>query len=323
VFQDEWRILMGSNFIIYLKVIFIIVVTAFYASPLIAKPQYAAIVMEYPSNIILINENSQILNQPASLAKVMTLYLVFQALDSGRLKMNQSLHVSKRAADRQPSKLGLKPNQTITLEEAICGLVTKSANDAATVIAESMAADEDEFAKHMTEQAHKLGMKNTTFMNASGIANDKQLTTAADMATLGAAMIRDFPHYYHYFALKEFHFHGGHFKNHNHLLVKYQGCDGIKTGYTNASGFNLLSSATRGGHRLIAVVLGGHSIKGRDLRVMQLLDSGFTKLAQLNNSGKASATTNSTSIDKIAPTTTTTINSNPLFVFPSSIEAEY
>lgn len=243
-----------------------------------AKPHYASIVMEYPSRQILFSENPNLQNQPASLTKVMTLYLTFQALDKGSLKFTQPLHVSAHAANRQPSKLGLKPNSTITVEEAICGLVTKSANDAASVLAENLAFSEDEFAIQMTEQARKLGMLNTTFKNASGIADNNQLTTAYDMAIMGAAIMQDFPHYYHYFSLREFNYNNHVFKNHNHLLGKYLGCDGIKTGYTTASGFNLLSSASRDGRRLIAVVLGGNSIKSRDLRVMQLLDSAFEKV---------------------------------------------
>jgi D-alanyl-D-alanine carboxypeptidase len=254
----------------------------------LAKPHYATLVMEYPSRVILHSENSTTLNHPASLTKVMTLYLVFKALDNGTLKLGQPLYVSAHAANRQPSKLGLKAGDTITVEQAICGLVTKSANDAASVLAENLAFSEDEFAIQMTSEARRLGMLNTTFKNASGIADKQQLTTAMDMAILGAAILQDYPHYYPYFSRREFDFKNKMFKNHNHLLGKYRGCDGIKTGYTAASGFNLLSSATRNGHRLIAVVLGGNSIKSRDLRMMQLLDKGFDKLS----TGKQTPNTN-------------------------------
>lgn len=245
----------------------------------LAKPHYATMVMEYPSKKIVFSENATTLNQPASLTKVMTLYLVFKALDTGKLKLYQPLNVSAHAANKQPSKLGLKPNDTITVQEAISGLVTKSANDAASVLAESLAPTEIDFANLMTQEARRLGMVNTVFKNASGIADKQQVTTAFDMALLGAAIMHDYPHYYHYFSLREFHYKNLVFKNHNHLLGKYDGCDGIKTGYTTASGFNLLSSATRNGNRLIAVVLGGNSIKSRDLRMMQILDLGFAKVA--------------------------------------------
>lgn len=250
------------------------------ASTCAAGPQYSALIVEYPSLKILHNENSSSFDPPASLTKVMTLYLVFQALDNNKISLNQPLIVSRHAANRQPSKLGLKPNQIITLEEAICGLVTKSANDAATVIAENMATSEDEFAHMMTEQAKALGMKNTRFVNASGVPNTKQITTATDMAILGISILRDFPHYYHYFGLREFNFDGKRFRNHNHLLGKYSGCDGIKTGFTVASGFNLISSAIRDGRRIIGVILGGQTRKSRDQRMMQLLDIGFKKIRE-------------------------------------------
>lgn len=250
---------------------------------ILATPHYSNLVMEYPSRTVLSSENPTNVDQPASLTKVMTLYLVFQALDRGKLTLNQPLAISAHAASRQPSKLGLKAGDTITVEQAICGLVTKSANDAASVLGEALGGTEDQFAVLMTEQAQKLGMVNTTFKNASGIANSQQLTTALDMALLGAAMLQTFPHYYHYFSLREFTYKGVTIKNHNHLLGKYDGCDGIKTGYTVPSGFNLLSSATRDGRRLIAVVLGGSSIKSRDQKSMTILDEGFTKLAQNPN----------------------------------------
>lgn len=294
-----------------LKQIFILSFIIFFTSSVFAKPHYASIVIEYPSRQVLYSENPTTLNQPASLTKVMTLYLIFKALDSGKLKLYQPLHVSAHAANRQPSKLGLKPNQTITVEQAISGLVTKSANDAAAVLAESLALSEEDFAILMTEQAKRLGMVNTTFKNASGIADNEQVTTASDMAILGAAMLQDFPHYYHYFSLRKFDYQSHSFKNHNHLLGKYDGCDGIKTGYTTASGFNLLSSATRNGHRLIGVVLGGNSIKSRDLRMMQLLDIGFARLASKQSSTTPSAislsskeTTSSLQPDIESPNTT-------------------
>lgn len=276
---------------------FFAVLSLFILSPtLLSKPHYASIVMEYPSGNVLFSENPTIQNQPASLTKVMTLYLVFKALDHGALRLSDQLRVSAHAASQQPSKLGLRPNDSISVEDAISGLVTKSANDAAAVLAENMAPSEEDFAILMTEQAQRLGMTGTTFKNASGIAESGQFTTAKDMATLGAAIMRDYPHFYHFFALRKFTFNDRTYTNHNHLLGKYEGCDGIKTGFTAASGFNLLSSATRDGHRLIAVVLGGDSIKSRDLRTMQLLDIGFTKLS--NNNNKVQHAVNSKDIER-------------------------
>lgn len=290
-----------------------------FASLAEAKPHYASIVLEYPSLNVLYSENAATANQPASLTKVMTLYLVFKALDKGKLKMDQPLHVSAHAASRQPSKLGLNANDTLTVEQAVSGLVTKSANDAASVLAESLALTEDDFAILMTNEARRLGMYNTTFKNASGIANNQQLTTATDMAIMGAAMLRDYPHYYHYFSLKQFNYRSHVFKNHNHLLGKYDGCDGIKTGFTIASGFNLLSSATRNGHRLIAVVLGGNSIKSRDLRTMQLLDTGFAKLAASGSNKKlATLPNNEPEVVKLSD------NLEPELEMPNtSLEEEY
>jgi D-alanyl-D-alanine carboxypeptidase len=321
---------MGFNTVLYVifRSLIYFVLLCCCASEVCAKPHYATLVMAYPSRQILFSENPEILNQPASLTKVMTLYLVFQALDRGTLTLTQPLHVSAHAANRQPSKLGLKTNSTITVQEAICGLVTKSANDAATVLGEELAGgSETDFSALMTAQARKLGMVNTTFQNASGIADKKQLTTAHDMAILGASIMRDFPHYYHYFSLREFDYKQHTFKNHNHLLGKYRGCDGIKTGYTTASGFNLLSSAQRDGHRLIAVVLGGSSIKSRDQRMMEILDLGFSKIASqpqtLTSSSSESATVTPPAKNVIIPAQTPLAYSPELEEPNTTVEEEY
>jgi D-alanyl-D-alanine carboxypeptidase len=281
------------------------------------KPlHYSSLVMDYPSRTIISSENPTLLNQPASLTKVMTLYLVFQALDNGTLKLSQSLPVSAHAASQQPSKLGLRTSDTITVEEAICGLVTKSANDAASVLAEALGGTEDQFASKMTDQAHKLGMVNTVYRNASGVPDSQQLTTATDMAIMGASILHDFPHYYHFFSLRQFSYHNIVFKSHNHLLGKYEGADGIKTGYTVASGFNLLSSAIRNDHRLIAVVLGGDSIKSRDLRTMQILDLGFNKIA--NPQPADTTAPKAVPTAPVAPTKTAELD-----LSNTTVEAEY
>ncbi|MBT5811557.1 MAG: D-alanyl-D-alanine carboxypeptidase [Rhodospirillaceae bacterium] len=214
---------------------------------------------------------------PASLTKIMTLYMVFEGLKKGTLTLQQRLHVSKRAAGMAPSSLRLVAGSTITLEAAIYAIVTKSANDAAVVIAETLGGTESKFALRMTKKARKLGMRKTTFRNASGLPNRRQKSTARDMATLARHLISDFPLQYRYFSTKKYTFRGKTLKNHNNLLRTYRGADGIKTGYICASGFNLVASAERDGRRLIGVVFGGRSSKTRDREMARLLDKGFEK----------------------------------------------
>ena len=205
----------------------------------------------------------------------MTLYLVFHALDEGKIKLDTPLKISARAARQPPSKLALAAGSTITVEDAILALVTKSANDVAVAVAENLGGTERKFAKIMTSVARKLGMKRTTFQNASGLPNRGQMSTARDMAILARAMLRNFPHHYHYFATKSFQYDGATFGNHNHLLKTYDGADGIKTGYIHASGFNLVASAVRDGQRIVGVVFGGRTAKSRDRHMEKLLDKGF------------------------------------------------
>jgi D-alanyl-D-alanine carboxypeptidase len=196
----------------------------------------------------------------------MTLYLLFERLEVGKLHLNSLLKVSEHASEQAPSKLGLRPDQTITVEDAIKSIVTKSANDAAVVVAENLGGDEENFAKLMTQQARALGMARTTYVNASGLPNDKQVTTARDQALLGRAIQERFPQYYKYFSTESFVYHGETMRNHNHLLGAVEGTDGIKTGYTRASGFNLVASVHRDGRRIVAVILGGKSSFERDVR---------------------------------------------------------
>lgn len=244
------------------------------ASPADAR-RYASIVIDFESGKVLHEANADHLVYPASLTKMMTLYLAFEALEAGRLSDKTPLEVSRVASQRSPSKLALRPGQRITVENAILGMVTKSANDAATVLAEALAGGEAKFADKMTEKARELGMTHTTFRNASGLPNRDQQTTARDMATLARALIRDFPHYYHYFATPEFAYNGSTFVNHNRLLKTYPGADGIKTGFTAASGFNLVASAQRNGTRLIGVVMGGRTARSRNAQMARLLDTAF------------------------------------------------
>ena len=222
-----------------------------------AQARYASIVIDYDTGRVLHESNADTRNYPASLAKMMTLYLAFEALERGDITLDKKLKVSRRAAGMPAAKLGLKRGETITVKNAILALITKSANDAAVVVAEALGEKETRFARMMTRKAKALGMKRTQFRNASGLPNRRQLSTARDMATLARALIRDFPKYYRLFATKEFVYKGKRYRNHNRLLRKYAGADGIKTGYIRASGFNLAASVSRNGRRLIEVVFGG------------------------------------------------------------------
>jgi D-alanyl-D-alanine carboxypeptidase len=243
-----------------------------------ASAKYSAIVVDAESGRVLRSENAHAPRYPASLTKMMTLYLTFDALRKGKLTLDQKLPVSKHAAAQPPTKLGGRAGQSLKVRDAILALVTQSANDAAVVLAEGMAGTESAFARKMTAKAHALGMAHTTYRNASGLPDPDQVTTAADYVVLSRALMRDFPEDYHYFSTRKFVWHGRTFGNHNHLLEKYDGTDGIKTGYIHASGFNLAASAVHGGRRLICIMFGGHSAAGRDKKVMAMLDSGFADL---------------------------------------------
>ena len=245
-----------------------------------AYAKYASIVVDVETGEVLYSRNADTRNYPASLTKMMTLYLTFEALDSGQLSLDQPLIVSKRAAGQAPSKLGLAAGDRITVEDAILTLVTKSANDVATVVAEALGETEWEFALIMTERARALGMAETTFQNASGLPHRKQLSSARDMATPALVLMTQYPHYYHFFSVTEFRYGQKTYKNHNHLLANYPGTDGLKTGYIAASGFNVAVSVARDGHRLIGVVFGGKSARSRDDHMAKLLDQTFVRLAE-------------------------------------------
>lgn len=239
------------------------------------KAKYSAIVMEATTGAILHTESSNTASHPASITKIMTLYLLFEALESRKVTLRTKLPISARAAIQPPCKLGLKAGGTITVKDALLGLVTKSANDASVAIAEYLGGSEDNFAKLMTKKARALGMARTTFKNAHGLHNPGQVTTAHDMAVLGREVFRRYPKYYTYFRTQAFWYNGQRHNNHNKLLAKVPGVDGIKTGFTNPSGFTLVASAQRDGRRLIGVVLGGQSGPSRDRRMIQLLDTAF------------------------------------------------
>jgi D-alanyl-D-alanine carboxypeptidase len=256
-------------------------VICFLAAQFAAVPasasKYASIVIEEASGTVLFSRNADKLRYPASLTKIMTLYLLFEDVEAGRLTLKSRIPVSKRAAGRSPSKLYLKPGQSISVEHAIYALVTKSANDVATAVAEKLSGTERSFAKRMTRKARALGMTRTTFMNASGLPNRRQRSTARDMARLAIAIRKDFPQFYKYFSTKTFSWNGRRFKNHNALLSSYSGTDGIKTGYIGASGFNLVAAVERGGVRLIGVVFGGKTSRSRDRHMMYILDQQFKR----------------------------------------------
>ena len=241
------------------------------------SPQFSSIIVDGNSGAVLSSNNPDAIRRPASLTKIMTLYLLFERLDAGKMKLDTEMDVSEHASEQAPTKLGLKPGQTLKVEDAIKGLVTRSANDASVVIAEAIAGDETEFAKLMTRKARSLGMSKTTYRNASGLPNDEQLTTARDQATLGRAIQDRYPRYYRYFATSVFNYRGQSIRNHNRLLGNVEGVDGIKTGYTRASGFNLVSSMRRGNRHLVGVVLGGRSGGSRDATMRNLLAENLEK----------------------------------------------
>ena len=240
--------------------------------------QYSALVVEPESGRILYEKDADGLRHPASVTKMMTLYLVFEALEKGEITLNTPLEVSRYAVSRPPSRLGVEAGSTLRVEDAILALVTRSANDAATVIAENLGGTESAFGEMMTAKARALGMRDSVFKNASGLPDPGQWTSARDMYKLGRALIYDFPRYYPYFSTPRFYYHGHGFDNHNHLMETYPGMDGIKTGFINSSGFNLVASAKRNGHRLIGVVFGGMSAPGRDRHMREILDDGFAQL---------------------------------------------
>ncbi|MCK0197579.1 SPOR domain-containing protein [Ancylobacter sp. 6x-1] len=234
---------------------------------------YADIVVDANTGEVLHAENADALRHPASLTKVMTLYMLFEQLGAGKVRLDSELTVSQRAAAQSPTKLGLRPGTTISVEDAIKGIVTRSANDAAMVIAENLAGDSETFAAMMTRKARSLGMSRTVFRNPNGLPDPQQVTTAHDLAILGRSIQERFPRYYPYFATKTFYYRGAAIGNHNRLLGKVEGVDGIKTGYTNASGFNLLTNVRRDGRHLVAVVLGGATAVSRDQKMTQLVAS--------------------------------------------------
>ena len=244
----------------------------------VGSGNYSSIVMDAASGSVLSAANPDDLRFPASLTKMMTLYMLFEALRDRRVSLNQYVPISPNAASMSPTKLGLVPGSLITVEQCILGLVTKSANDAAAALGEMLGGDEERFAQMMTLRARSLGMQRSTFQNASGLPDWNQTTTARDMAILARHLIQDFPGYYHYFSTPSFVYAGRVVFNHQRLLQTYPGADGLKTGYIDASGFNVTTSAIRGETRLIGVVMGAGSGGERDRHMTALLDQGFDRM---------------------------------------------
>lgn len=242
-----------------------------------AKPEFSAITVDARDGKVLFEDQSDGRRHPASLTKMMTLYVLFQDLKAGRVTRETRFKVSAHAANMAPTKLGMRVGSTLTVDEAIKALVTKSANDAAAAIAENLGGNESAFAARMTKVAHSIGMSRSSFYNASGLPNDEQYTTARDMATLGLRLMRDFPQYYPYFRVTSFQFHGRTIKTHNTLVLKYPGTDGFKTGYVAHAGFNLATSTKRGEKRLVGVVLGANSAASRTHYMQQMLENNFAK----------------------------------------------
>lgn len=278
LFSAPFRVLVSVCLFVFLSV------TCVISLPHAAqakKAKYASIVMDADTGMILHQRYANRNLHPASLTKIMTLLMVFEEMERGKLSRNDRITISKRAASMVPSKIGLEPGDTIRVRDAIYALVTKSANDVAVGVAEHIAGSEAAFAQKMTKRAREIGMYNTTFKNASGLHSARQVSTARDMAKLAHFVITRYPQYYRYFSRKEFTYRGVTYRNHNRLLDSYPGIDGMKTGYINAAGFNLVASAVRNNQRLIGVVFGGRTGKSRNAHMAALLDDGFAKLNEI------------------------------------------
>lgn len=244
----------------------------------VANASVSSIMIDAANGEVMYEMNADERRYPASLTKLMTLYITFNALENNHIKLTDKLKVSRTAAGRSPSKLGVRAGETITVKDAIMAVIVKSANDCATVLAEHFAPTEADFAVLMTNTAHKLGMKHTTFKNASGLPNKQQKTSARDMAILAMAVYHHFPQYYKWFSAKSFQYKGRIIGGHNYILKTFAGADGMKTGYTAASGYNIITSAKRSGKRVIAVTMGHNSVGERDKKVSKMMDRGLVHM---------------------------------------------
>lgn len=286
-------------------------------------PTAAAIIVDAQSGSVLYDSNSDARTYPASLTKMMTLYLLFEAIEAKQVKLDDTMSVSAHAAAQPATDLGLRPGQSISVEKAILGLIVHSANDVAVVVAEALGGTESQFAAKMTKKARELGMTSTQYQNASGLPNPGQVTNARDTAILARALITRFPGFYPYFATESFSYGSRVYTTHNHVVENYPGADGLKTGYIRASGYNVATSAVRNGRRIIAVVLGGRSAMARDTQMMALLDQGFTLAATTPKTQVASATLpQAPTTAQVSKTTTNTLGAPAVLVPPVKPTAE-
>jgi D-alanyl-D-alanine carboxypeptidase len=256
------------------------VATVAFATPAAAAPKYAGIVIDAKTGKVLYSEDADELRYPASLTKMMTLYLTFEALEAGKIRLNSRVPFSKNASSEPPTKLGVGTGKSITVEQAMLGLITRSANDASTALAEFLGGSEERFARIMTQKARALGMTRTVYRNANGLPNTAQVTTARDQARLGIALRQHFPQYYSYFSVRSFRFGKQTINGHNRLLGSVRGVDGIKTGYTRASGYNLVTSAVADGRSVVGVVKGGRSGGARDQQMRKLIAAYMPKASR-------------------------------------------
>jgi D-alanyl-D-alanine carboxypeptidase len=247
-------------------------------APAAMQASPSVIVTDYATGAVLVAEDAETSKYPASLTKLMTLYLLFEAVEEGRVTLDQKFLVSRNAAQQPPTKLRLKPGASITAADCIDALILRSANDVAVVVAEALGGSESTFAATMTRKAAQLGMTATAFRNASGLPDEEQVVTARDLAVLAHALIKRFPEYYPHFSLRTSRAAGKGITTHNSFLEIYAGADGLKTGYTRAAGYNLAASVARSGHRLIGVVLGEPNRRARDHKMIQIMNQGFTAL---------------------------------------------
>ncbi|WP_425487655.1 SPOR domain-containing protein [Mycoplana rhizolycopersici] len=285
------------------QVVLAVVVTVTAASLAHANAKYAGIVIDAKTGKVLYSEDADDLRYPASLTKMMTIYLTFEALEAGKITKDTLVPVSKHAASEPPSKLGVRPGSKLTVDQAIKALVTRSANDVATALGEFLGGSEDRFGRIMTQKARALGMTRTVYRNAHGLPNTAQVTTARDQARLGLALRQHFPQYYGYFSTRSFSYGKQTIGNHNRLLGAVRGVDGIKTGYTRASGFNLVTSAQADGRSVVGVVIGGRSGSSRDQQMKKLIAAYMPKASRRGGGNFIAAT-------ETAPTLTASAASN-------------
>lgn len=295
------REMLGKTFVrVAALVLMCPLVVAAVPSAAYADSKYASLVIDGETGVVLHQENAGQYRYPASLTKMMTLYLTFQALERGKLRMGQSLRVSSRAAAQPPSKIRLRQGSSIKVKDAIMAAIVKSANDATVVLAEGVAGSEWQFSLMMNRMAKKLGMNHTNFRNATGLHDARQKTTAYDMARLAVALKRDYGKYYHLFGRNKFFYNGQTYVSHNNVTRKYYGADGLKTGYIRASGYNLVTSAHRGGSSVVGVVMGGRTSQTRDRHMVKLLDQAFYKVAR-GNIGRERLYTGVTPVPELKP----------------------